>query len=203
MCACRLPWSRHHPALALSRRLTEALSIFLVSSGEWGSGLGWGGQTLHPSLSLPFCFSTKLDPRRSLVLVGGRGGGVKSPGSPFPVSVFPGQCSSREDLSRGSQSLPCTLMPALCLMLNQPGARGIGEGGIFFFLTSHCRPALFSPSAHPGEQGRWRKGGRTLQAFDDPVQRGCLEAGTPGPSPSVRVTVWHPRRPGPFQSPWH
>lgn len=57
------------------------------------------------------------------------------------------------------------------------------------FLASHCRPALFSPSAHSGKPGRWQRGGRTLQALDDPAQRGCLEAGTPGPLPSVQETA--------------
>lgn len=92
------------------------------------------------------------------------------------MSIFPGQCSSGEDLLRGSQSLPCTLMPALCLMPDQPWTRGIEEGGILFLVTL-CRLALFSPSAHPREQGMWQRCGRTLQALDDLAQRGCLEAG--------------------------
>lgn len=53
----------------------------------------------------------------------------------------------------------------------------------------HCRPALFSPSVHPGELEWWQRGGRTLQALDDPAQRGCLEARTRGPLPSVQGTA--------------
>lgn len=40
---CRLPWSRHHSALALPRRSAEAPFVFPVSAGEMGSGLGWAG----------------------------------------------------------------------------------------------------------------------------------------------------------------
>lgn len=104
------------------------------------------------------------------------------------MSVFPGLCSSRKNLLVGSQSLPCTLRPALCLMTEQLGARGTGERGILF-LVSHCRPALFSPSVHPGKLEWWQRGGRTLQALDDPAQGGCLEARTPGPLPSVQGTA--------------
>lgn len=43
-------------------------------------------------------------------------------------------------------------------MTDQLGARGTGEGGILF-LVSHCRPALFSPSAHPGKPGGRGVGG--------------------------------------------
>lgn len=109
-------------------------------------------------------------------------------GAPSQISVFPGLCSSRKNLLVGSQSLPCTPMPALCLMTDQLGARGTGERGILF-LVSHCRLALFSPTVHPGKPEWWQRGGRTLQALDDPAQRGCLEARTPGSLPSVQGTA--------------
>lgn len=204
MCACRLPWSRHHPALALSRRLTEALSIFLVSSGEWGSGLGWGGQTLHPPLSFSaFLFFNKAGSKKKSSACGRERRRGQEPWEPLPsIRLSRAVFFQGRPLERVSE--PALHTDASPLSHAQPawGSWYWGRRHLFF-LTSHCRPALFSPSAHPGEQGRWRRGGRTLQAFDDPVQRGCLEAGTPGPSPSVRVIVWHPRRPGPFQSPWH
>lgn len=85
MCACRLPWSRHHPALALSRRLTEALSIFLVSSGEWGSGLGWGGQTLHPPLSFSaFLFFNKAGSKKKSSACGRERRRGQEPWEPLP-----------------------------------------------------------------------------------------------------------------------
>lgn len=162
------------------------------------------GRTYLPPLSLLFWFSTRLKPSGSLVLGGGGAEeGSRALGAPSQMSI-PGQCSPWEDLLRGSQSLPCTPMPALCLMPDQPWTRSIGEGGILFLITL-CRLALFSPSAHPREQGTRQRCGRTLQALDDLAQRGCLEAGTPEPLPAQcrGRPVCQPHRPGPFQSPWH
>lgn len=107
---CAVFPARHHSALALFWRSTKALLTFPVSTGERGSGLGWGGCALH--LSLPFCFSPGLDPRGSLVLEGGREGGGQELWEPLPKCppslgcILPGKAI-------GSQSLPCTPMPAL------------------------------------------------------------------------------------------
>lgn len=52
---------------------------------HWGVGVWSGMRRVCPlRLSLPFCSSTGLSPRGSLALRGGRGGGVKSSGNPFP-----------------------------------------------------------------------------------------------------------------------
>lgn len=166
------------------------------------------GRTYLPPLSLSaFLVFNKVEAKqKSSAWGGGRAEeGSRALGAPSQMSIIPGQCSPGEDLLRGSQSLPCTPMPALCLMPDQPWTpRSIGEGGILFLITL-CRLALFSPSAHPREQGTRQRCGRTLQALDDLAQRGCLEAGTPGPLPaqSRGRPVCQPHRPGPFQSPWH
>lgn len=195
---CRLPWSRHHSALALSWRLTKALH---PPGSYWGVGI-WSGmrRTYPPPLSAFLSFNRVVSKRKSSTQ-GRERKGVKSSGSPFQISVFPGLCSSRKNILVGPQSPPCTLMPALCLMTDQLGACGTGERGILF-LVSHCRLALFSPSVHPGNRNGGRGVGGPCRPWMIQPKGAALRLGLLGHYPQSRG-LHRPHRPGPFRSPWH
>ena len=81
---------------------------------------------------------------------------------------FSGWALPKEHFPVGFQSLPCTLMP-VSPSHGRLGACGVGclplgEGGTLI-LAILCRPALFSPPAHPGEQGGWERRGRALEGW--------------------------------------
>lgn len=169
---CRLPWSRHHSALALSRRPAEALPSSLVSArGDGGEDLGWDGEG-HPPPSLSLCLSvlkTGLDPRKCLVLGPGGGGRYQrtlgaSLASP-QMSIFLRLCSVQGAPLGGvpepalhkdtGSSIP---WPALGSWHGPPS---LGEGGISFLAI----PCSQSCSPLPPWGREWR--GRTLQDWED------------------------------------
>lgn len=105
---------------------------------------------------------------------GGEGGYQRTPGAPSvppPTSIFLRPCSARGTQLSGvpepalyAHASSSTPWPAQGLW---PGPL-LGEGDTLI-LASLCRPVLFSPSTHPGEQGGWERRGRTLKDRKDPA----------------------------------
>lgn len=161
---CRLPWSRHHSALAPSWRSTKVLSAFLVSTGEWGSV--WSGmRRTHLHLSRPSCFFTRVGSKKKSSAWGRerrrrcqelREPPPKCPS--LPGCVLPGETSQE-----GLRACPAHPRQPFCALTERLGAHGTGEGGISFPVRL-CRPALFSPSAHPR--------GNVAEGWEDPVGLG-------------------------------
>lgn len=142
----------HHPALALPGGAARALPASCFQLGKPGAGLRWGGVKPRP-LGLPW-FLNRVGSQVSRAW-GEKGSPERLPQCPLSLAW----AVSREHLPVGSQRLPqhgCQFLPSVA------ETRGSWRRGKRCRRTAAlCRPALFSPSAHPGEQEGWERGGRT------------------------------------------
>lgn len=169
---------------------------------HWGVGI-WSGirRRYPPPLSAFLVFNRVVSKRKS------RAQGRERRGCPSFGSPFPNVCPSRAAFFQ-ERPLDRVSEPALHTetspSVSRPTSLGLvelGKEASCFLLVSAGQ--LCSPLCPPWQTRKVAEGERTLQALDDPAQRGCLEAGTPGPLPAVQGTVCQPPRPGLFRSPWH
>ena len=154
---CRLPWSRHHSALAFPGRSAEALPAPWLLLG--GGGQGWDGRGIpHSASSSAFLFVLhRLDPRRCLVLGPGGGGGYQrtpgAPPAPPQPSFFLRLCSVQGAPPCGV-SEPALHTDASCSIpwpgrgsWHGPPLRGGGILSLAVPAGQSCSPC----SPHPGE----------------------------------------------------
>lgn len=169
---CCLPRPRHRSALALPGRPVEAPPSSLALSGRGGSGPGTGEGVPHPASPSAFLFSNTVGSKPVSVLGPGvEGGYQRTPGAP----PAPPQTPIFLRLGSARGPLPCGVPePALHTDASSPipwPTRGLWHGllleeGDTLILAIFCRPALVSPSAHPGEQGGWERRGGALEGWE-------------------------------------
>lgn len=159
-----------------------------LPGSSWGVGI-WSGmrRTYPPPLSAFLSFNRVVSKRKSSTH-GRERKRCQELWEPLPnVCLSWAGFFQEEPLGRVSE--PALHTDASPLSHDRPAWGSWYWGKRHLVSCCHCRPALFSPSVHPGKLEWWQRGGRTLQALDDPAQRGCLEARTPGPLPSVQGTA--------------
>lgn len=213
---CRLPWSRHHSALAFPGRSAEALPAPWLLLG--GGGQGWDGRGIpHSASSSAFLFVLhRLDPRRCLVLGPGGGGGYQrtpgAPPAPPQPSFFLRLCSVQGAPPCGV-SEPALHTDASC-SIPWPGRREEASCLLPSLQASPVLPALptlGNREGGRGEGGTWRTGslkpGEAALRHRDPQTRALSVRPVPSsqgprplrqmlPSTLTPLTPRHHRCPG-------